>query len=84
VIACVERDLGRVKDAERDFRRCLSLQEAGLGPSSTEVALTLEAYALLLRATGRATDAAAMEARARAIPHGRNEAVALGSMSPTH
>jgi tetratricopeptide (TPR) repeat protein len=68
-IARIERDLGHVKDADRDFRRCLTLREKVLGPTAPEVATTLDAYALLLRASGRDAEAAATEARARAIPH---------------
>jgi len=82
MIACVERDLGRVTDSERDFLRCLSLQEKVAGPKSSEVAITLDAYALLLRGNRRDADAAAIEARARAIPHPSR--IMSSVVNPTH
>jgi len=82
VIACVERDLGLVTEAERDFRRCLTLREKVLGPTSPEVAVTLDEYALLLRASGRDADATAIETRARAIPHSARS-VAGSTFNPT-
>jgi tetratricopeptide (TPR) repeat protein len=83
VIACVERDLGLVTEAERDFRRCLTLREKVLGPTSPEVAVILDEYARLFRARGREAEATAMEARASAIPHS-GRSLAGVSPTPTH
>ena len=83
-VACIERDLGRVTESERHFRRCLTLLEAGLGPSAPDIGVTLDAYALLLRASGRDVDAAAIEARARAIPHPSQSVFSVTVTAPTH
>ncbi len=43
------------------------IREKALGPDHPQVAQSLENYATLLRETGRNTEAAKMEARAKAI-----------------
>ncbi len=45
----------------------LAIKEKALGSEHPHVATTLGNYAVLLRKTGRATEAAKMEARAKAI-----------------
>ena len=47
--------------------RSLAIKEKVLGPEHPSVATSLENYAALLRETGRADEAAEMEARAKAI-----------------
>ncbi len=48
------------------YQRALTIREA-LGAEHSDVAITLELYADLLRKTGRETEAAALEVRAQAI-----------------
>ncbi len=49
------------------YRRSLTIWEKALGPEHPNVAQSLDNYAALLRETGRADEAAEMEARAKAI-----------------
>ena len=49
------------------YRRSLAILERALGPEHPDVAQSLENYAVMLRETGRADEAAEMEARAKAI-----------------
>ena len=49
------------------MKRALAIREWALGPEHPAVATSLENYATLLRNTGRAAEAAEMEARAKAI-----------------
>jgi tetratricopeptide (TPR) repeat protein len=53
--------------AEPEYQHTLRSLEQCLGPAHPIVATVLERYALLLRKTGRADDAARLEARARDI-----------------
>ncbi len=59
--------LGKYAEAEPLFRLSLAIRENSLGPEHPDVAQSLENYAALLRETGRADEAAEMEARAKAI-----------------
>jgi hypothetical protein len=54
-------------NAELLYQRALAIQEKVLGPESANLANILEDYATLLRQTHREAEAAALEARARAI-----------------
>ena len=54
-------------DAEPLYKRALAIKEKTLGPEHPHVAKALANYAALLRRTGRSTEAAKMEARAKAI-----------------
>ena len=54
-------------EAEPLYQRSLAIVEKALGPEHPDVAKSLEDYAGLLRATGRVSEAAKMEARAKAI-----------------
>ena len=54
-------------EAEPLYRRALAILEKALGPEHPNVAQVLENYAELLRKTNRKTEAAKMEARAKAI-----------------
>ncbi len=58
---------GEYAKAEPLYRRSLAIWEKALGPAHPYVAASLENYASLLRKTGRADEAADMEARAKAI-----------------
>ncbi len=58
---------GRYAEAEPLLKRALAIREKTLGPEHPRVATTLENYAALLRKTGRTTEAAKLEARAKAI-----------------
>ena len=61
------RDWGRHAEAEALYERALDIRLRALGAEHPVVADTLEAQAVLLRKTGRGSEAAAGEARARAI-----------------
>ena len=60
-------ELGEMARAETCFKRALEMREKMLGPNDLGVAMSLEGYALLLRRTGRAAQAAPLEGRARTI-----------------
>ncbi len=66
-LAELYRALGNYADAEPLYRRSVAIWEMALGPEHPHVAQGLDNYAALLRETGRADEAAEMEARARAI-----------------
>jgi serine/threonine protein kinase len=66
-LALVLTDLGEITRAEECFKHALAMREKVLGPNDLDVALSLEGYAVLLRKTGRAAEAASLEARAQAI-----------------
>lgn len=61
------RAQGHLNQAMRLYRRALVLGDLALGPLHLKVAETLEEYAIVLRAAQRDAEAAALEARARAI-----------------
>jgi len=58
---------GAFSQAELLYKDALAIREKTLGPEHLEVAATLEGYAALCRKMVRDSDAAKMEARARAI-----------------
>ena len=58
---------GKYAEAEPLYQRALGIWETALGPEHPNVASVLENYAVLLRKTGRESQAAEMEARAKAI-----------------
>jgi tetratricopeptide (TPR) repeat protein len=58
---------GRYGEAEPLFRRSVTLKERALGPEHPALAFSLNNYAALLRRTQKQDEAAAWEARARAI-----------------
>ncbi len=58
---------GHYAEAEPLYQQSLTIYEKALGPEHPDVAKSLENYAALLRETGRADEAAEMEARAKAI-----------------
>ncbi len=67
-------DIGRLycdermyKEAEELYQRALAIREKTLGPNHPELATVLQNYAILLRRTGRETQGAEMEERAKAI-----------------
>ena len=64
---CSTSAQGRYADAEPLYKQALAIVKKALGPAHPDVAMSLENYAHLLRATGRSTEAAKMEARAKAI-----------------
>ena len=57
----------RYADAEPLFKRALAILENDQGPRDPSVAIVLASHAQLLRATGRAAEAAQLESRAAAI-----------------
>jgi len=67
LLACVLRDLKENVAAEEMFQKTLAWQAKHLDPGAPEVAETLTEYARLKRATGRVSEAVAMERRAAAI-----------------
>jgi tetratricopeptide (TPR) repeat protein len=60
-LANVERDLGHFAEAESLYRRALAIREKNLPPGHPEIRETREGYAALLRAAGRAQEAAALK-----------------------
>ncbi len=58
---------GRYAEAEPLYKRSLAIREKALGPQHPHIATILQDYAPLLRKTGRSTEAAKLEARAKAI-----------------
>ncbi len=66
-LAALYQAQGNYAEAEPLYRRSLAIMEKALGPEHPNVATNLENYAALLRETGRADEAAEMEARAKAI-----------------
>ena len=66
-LASLYQDLGNYTEAEPLYRRALAIMEKAVGPEHPNVAASLENYAVLLHETGRADEAAKMEARAKAI-----------------
>jgi tetratricopeptide (TPR) repeat protein len=66
-LALLYKAQGNYAEAEPLFQRSLAIREQALGPEHPDVATSLENYAALLRETGRADEAAEMEARAKAI-----------------
>ncbi len=59
-------DHGKYAEAEPLYQRALAIYEKALGSEHSHVAASLENYASLLRATGRVSEAAELEARAKA------------------
>jgi hypothetical protein len=57
---------GKDEEAELLFRRALTIREQILGARHPALSATLEAYAELLRKTGREAEAGLLEGRARA------------------
>ncbi len=66
-LALLHKVQGNYAEAEPLYKRALAIWEKALGPEHPDVATSLENYAALLRETGRADEAAEMEARAKAI-----------------
>ncbi len=66
-LASLHQAQGNYAEAEPLYRRSLAIREKALGPEHPDVAQSLDNYAALLRETGRADEAAEMEARAKAI-----------------
>jgi pimeloyl-ACP methyl ester carboxylesterase len=66
-LALTYQEQGRIEDAEPLYRRALRIEEVAYGSDHPEVAITLEAYAGVLRGLGRDAEAAELEARAAAI-----------------
>lgn len=64
-LAGVLRDAGQLVEAEALYRKAIALREAGKSPS--DLAESLREYAVLLRATNRASEAAQTEQRAAAL-----------------
>lgn len=69
-LAVVAERRGHVGEALDLYRRALAIEERALGPDHPYVAMVLGSYAALLRRGGQATQAAALEARARSIWRG--------------
>ncbi len=66
-LAALYQAQGNYAEAEPLYQRALAIWERALGPEHPDVAKVLNSYASLLRETGRADEAAEMEARAKAI-----------------
>ncbi len=66
-LAVLYRAQGKYAEAEQLHQRSLAIYEKARGPDHPDVATVLENYADLLSKTGRADEAAKMEARAQAI-----------------
>ncbi len=66
-LAKIGQAQGNYAEAEPLLQRALAILERALGPEHPNVAKVLNSYASLLRETGRAFKAAAMEARTKAI-----------------
>jgi len=59
--------LGRYPETEDYMKRALTIGERTLGPMHPELATALANYGMLLRATGRISQAVDVEARVRHI-----------------
>ena len=66
-LAALYRDQCNYAVAEPLYQRSLTILERALGPKHPKLPKVLENYAALLRDTGRADEAAEMEARAKTI-----------------
>jgi hypothetical protein len=66
-LAALYCDIGRHANAEPRFQRALAIAERNLGTESRLTGEILAQYALLMRETGRKTEAKTMEGRAQAI-----------------
>src|SRR5262249_55667735 len=66
-LAALYTKQGKYGEAESQYKRALAIIEKGLGPNHPNVAPALENYAISLRQTGRAAEAAELEDRAKAI-----------------
>ena len=64
-LAGMLRDQRRFAEAEALYRRALTIREQAFGADHATTRETLRDYAVLLRAAGRASEAAALEQRAR-------------------
>ncbi len=69
-LAILNRKRGDLTASEDYFRRAVAAFESAMGPSHPDLAECLDAYAALLRQMGKNSDAASLEARARAIRNG--------------
>ena len=67
ILASYYRKQGRNSEVESLYKRLLAIWEKVLGPRHPHVAESLEKYASLLRESRRDTEAAKVEARAKAI-----------------
>ena len=74
------READRIESALDRYRQALTIQEEALGAEHPVVAVTLDGYARALGKAGRASEAAAMEDRARRI---RAQAEASSSVAPS-
>jgi tetratricopeptide (TPR) repeat protein len=66
-LAGLLRDQGRYREAEPLYRRALDIREKSAGTNPRYLVETLRDYGELLRRTGRAKEAARLEARATAV-----------------
>ncbi len=66
-LALFYRAQGKYAEAKPLYKWMLAIWEKALGPEHPHVATSLENYAAVLRKTGRTTEAANLEARAKAI-----------------
>lgn len=66
-LATVYRELGMLVEAKPLYLQVIAIDEELLGPDHPDVAYDLEEYAIFLRAAGEPEEAAAVEARSKAI-----------------
>ncbi|HEV3165709.1 MAG TPA: tetratricopeptide repeat protein, partial [Isosphaeraceae bacterium] len=66
-LAVLERDQGKLPEAEKLFQRTLAIREKLLGPDHPATAYTLEHYADVLRRMNRRPEAEKLEGRAKTI-----------------
>jgi len=66
-LAALYHQQGKYDEAEPLYKRSLAIVAKALGPEHPHVATSLENYAMLLRKTNRETEAARIEALAKAI-----------------
>jgi len=66
-LAALYEAQGKHADAERFYKRALSISENSLDPDHPNVATSLENYAAFLRKNSRVAEAEKLEARAKTI-----------------
>ena len=72
--AQVERDLGRLEDAEATFRKLISvLEDTSRAGGQARLATALREYDILLKKLGRTRDSAEVEARIRSLDLGKSQ-----------
>ena len=81
-LATFYREKGNYELSEYYYKKSLEFTRRAQGPESANMARTMSDYAVMLRETHRPSEAAKMEADARAI-EANSHPIATGAKSPT-